>query len=248
MGSEAKGSLDGPCGKVKMRSINNPAELLAVIAEYEDEQQDAEDKTKLDDLFVLERWVKNCAPEIDLPYPGTLKLSEKPDFIFSGKSTAGVEVTRFLAEQRQRAARLAEQQQRDAELAGKPFGGHFPTSFNFDSPKRRNPAIECLLQQSPAGLVDFREIGPLIDLYVEEILEITTQKTSKVIEHGSTPCDCHILVIEDHHHISNADRNTMSRRLVEPMAKILVGQYAFKEVWFTSLRESDKPLHWRRDS
>jgi hypothetical protein len=217
-----------------MHPVTNHNELLKSLRVLEKELKRVNDLKKLDEVFTLQRWLNNCAPDIFLPYPGTIVLAEKSDFRFYGTSIVGIEVTKFLAEQRRRAEVLANE-----------MGvAHYPTLFDFDSPKRRNPDIDNLIVCPPSGLASWRETGPSLMMYSKRILQIIAQKTSKVITHANEPCDYNILVIEDWHQIPDWEKKDLVRMLKGPMTAVFQKTHSFKEVWFTSLSGSCKAIKW----
>jgi len=218
--------------------IRSHKDLLTVIAQHQVHERQSVDKTKLDDLFVLERWIERCAQDIQLPYPSIFQPAEKPDFVIAGQVNVGIEVTKFLSEQRKRASILADTQ----------GVGHCPTQFDFDSPKRRNPDIEDMIRKNPPGFSGWREIRSKVNLYVSMISSTVDSKAEKVIKHGLHKCERFILVMEDHHMNSNLSRAELNRLLGPKMEQHFAECHSFDEVWFTSLISSDGPLRWRKNS
>lgn len=219
-----------------MKLFHKNQNILKEISRLEAQQRLVADKQKLDDLFVLKRWVENYQTDIQLPFPSEVYLTEKPDFIITGEISVGIEVTKFLSEQRQRAT----------VLANKNAVGHSPTQFDFDSPPRKNPEIEQMVKRDHSCSTIWREVNSTMDLYADKITSILTAKAHKVIKNSNHSCDRFILVIEDHHMISNIGRRELSRLLEPKIKKHFEGNNSFHEIWLTSLIDSDASLLWIR--
>jgi len=220
--------------------VSSHTELLSRIRSLQKQQSSATDN-KLDDLYVLERWLSSCGQDIELPYPVSFALSEKPDVVLhSGDRTISIEVTKFLAKQRARATKIANH-----------MGvGHSPSRFEFDSPNLTNKQIEGMVGDIPFDPSSWRETRSPLRMYAEKILGIVTAKAKKVIQEATCKCSYNILVIEDHHHLANYDRSILARRLRLPAPNVCTPEiYCFDEVWFSSAQTSqshcDAPIVWK---
>lgn len=194
---------------------------------------------RLDDVFVLQRWLNTPTVADIMPFPCSIGLSEKPDFIIStGTGTIGVECTRFLAEQKARAARIANQK----------GVWHTPTIFDFDSPKRGNKEIAELVGQEPPGLTGWRSIADMLALYEAKLEEILHEKTRKAIVESTQAYSSYWLVIEDQHFLSPFDLHHLDQMAKTRLAAYWTTNPCFDVVFFVSITDPDKTLVFQREA
>jgi len=188
----------------------------------------ANQERRLDDLFVLQRWLATKSATTNLHFPCEIELSEKPDFILHMKGgSIGLEVTRFLAEQRARATKIANQEKI----------GYSPTLFDFDSPKRNNTEIKGLVRNHNLGLETWRCSQDIVNLYCEKLHNIIKEKTKKVIKEGAQHFPNNWLVIEDQHFISEHNLFLIKELIETQLENYWKKQLSFNLIFFVSLTE-----------
>ena len=212
--------------------IESPAVLDKAVSAWIEKQRVIQER-RLDDLFVLQRWMATTSAVSKLQFPLTIELSEKPDFVLhmEGRST-GLEVTRFLAEQRARAAKIANQEKT----------WHTPTLFDFDSPSRDNTEIKGMLENS-----QWRQVQELVVLYAEQLCEIIRKKTEKVIKKGLQDFSSHWLVVEDQHFISEHDLQHIQGLANSWLAEYWKDQLSFDTIFFVSLTEPSQGIVFEKN-
>lgn len=192
---------------------------------------------RLGDVFVLDRWLSTPAGRDSLTCPCEIRLHEKPDFIVtSERMSAGIEVTRFLAEQRARAAKITNEEHTD----------HSPTDFDFDSPPRRNDEIRQIVRREPLGLTGWRSIPGTLDLYAEKFEEILASKTRKAIVETTQACSSYWLVIEDQHFLNAFNLHHLNRMLTARLAQYWRSEPAFDRIYFSSITDKNRSLEFRK--
>jgi len=199
------------------------------------EEERASNPGRLDDFFVLDRWLNTPAGRDSLTYPCELRLHEKPDFILTtAHMVTGIEVTRFLAEQRARAAKIANDEHAD----------HSPTDFDFDSPSRRNDEIRQIVRREPMGLNGWRSIHGRLDLYTKKIAEILTIKTRKAIVETTETCSSYWLVIEDQHFLTSFSLGHLRAMLTDYFTQYWRSEPSFDRVFFSSITDEGESLEF----
>lgn len=194
-------------------------------------------KDRLGDIFVLANWLSTPVGQDSLIYPFEISLNLKPDFVVSyGHDVIGIEVTKFLAEQRARAAKIA-----NAKCAD-----HYPTEFDFDSPARRNDDIRGMVGRIPPGLTGWRSIPEQLDLYKTKFENILTEKTRKAIVEATHSCSSFWLVVEDHHSLSLSDLRLLSERLKGHLEHYWHSEPSFDSIYFSSLRHKEATLEFNK--
>lgn len=182
---------------------------------------------RLDDLFVLERWLTTADVPERLAYPCIITLNEKPDFIVNTQfEKIGVEVTRFLAEQSGRAAKVAHQEK----------CGYCLTQFDFDSPKRNNTQITNLIHTS-ARTGQWRDVSYLLDMYVTQTVNIIHSKTKKAILESNDGLSKTWLVVEDRQFLSSHDFPIFSAMIHQRLENYWDSGRTFEMIFFVSLVE-----------
>jgi len=194
---------------------------------------------RLDDVFVLQRWLSTAAATKSLSLPCSIDLSEKPDFVLSQRDgKVGIECTRFLAEQRARAARIANEK----------GVWHTPTVFDFDSPRRGNSEIAGMVGQEPPGLTGWRSIPDMLTLYESKLGEILVEKTRKGIVQSTQPCSSYWLVVEDQHFLSPFDLYHLEQMAMTRLAAYWRTGPAFDAIFFVSLTDPQRTLVFQKDT
>lgn len=180
---------------------------------------------RLDDLFVLERWLKISGVPDGLAYPCIISLNEKPDFIFNTQSDKiGVEVTRLFSEQSGRAAKIAHQEKY----------GYCLTQFDFDSPKRNNTQIRNLIKTS-ARTGPLRDVSYLLDMYATQTVNIIYSKTKKAIFESDDGLFKTWLVVEDRQFLSSHDFPVFSAMIHQRLENYWDFGRMFDAIFFVSL-------------
>lgn len=193
---------------------------------------------RLGDIFVLANWFSTPVGQDSLIYPCEICLNIKPDFVISaGHDVIGIEVTKFLAEQRARAAKIA-----DAENTY-----HTPTEFDFDSPARRNDDIQQMVGMNPPGLTGWRSISDTLDLYTTKFEKILTEKTRKSIIEATHSCSSFWLVIEDQHYLSPSNLHHLNERLRGHLEHYWCTEPSFDIIYFSSNIHREASLVFRRE-
>jgi len=212
--------------------ITSRRDLKNEVAAWVEREREHNAK-RLNDVFVLQRALDNSLVASRLPLPCTVALRESPDFLLTcGQVTIGVEVTRFLAEQRARAARIA----------NKKKTGHSPTPFNFDSPRRTNSEIADMVGECPVGLSHWRNIGETLSLYTQEFERIVLAKTEKSIV-KSDLCPTHRwLVIEDQHFLSPFDLHHFKQMCAPFLVRHWSRFRYFDRIFFLSITDAERSI------
>jgi hypothetical protein len=192
------------------------------------------DETKADELFILARLFEFSTDDaLEMTFPVTIELSEKPDFVFRfGPKTIGVEVTKFLAEQRARVESLIRDRHEDEEPSPvKPIAIYTTTPFNFNSPKRKNPDIVERMVPRQVGLTDWAPIPELVKSYAEELERIISDKTQKVSGNGLPAGSDLWLIVEDRMHVGKFNMPHVLQQVGE-FVDASVSEIAFDTILF----------------
>ena len=192
---------------------------------------------RLGDIFVLANWLSTPVGQDSLISPCEISLNLKPDSVVSdGHNVIGIEVTKFLAEQRARAAKIAN--------VKRVF--HCPTEFDFDSPARRNDDIRDMVGRAPPGLTGWRSIPEQLDLYKEKFENILTEKTRKAIAEATHSCSSFWLVIEDQHFLSPSELRLLNERLKGHLEHYWCSEPSFDRIYFSSIRHKEATLEFNK--
>jgi hypothetical protein len=216
--------------------ITSCGTLKDEVAAWVDVHRESNDK-RLDDVFVLQRTLGNPIAASRLPFPCTITLRESPDFLLTSNGlTIGIEVTRFLAEQRARAAKIA----------NKHKVGHSPTPFDFDSPRRTNSEITEMVGDVPVGLSGWRSISDTLTLYTTEFERIVLAKTQKAILNSDLSANQWWLVIEDQHFLSPFDLHNFKEMCGAFLVRHWSSPRSFDRIFFLSITDAAHSIEHER--
>ncbi|MCC5848771.1 MAG: hypothetical protein JJU29_11830 [Verrucomicrobia bacterium] len=199
-------------------------------------QRDSDRKeTRFDDVAVLQRSLKAPQVKQHLTFPCEIQLRESPDFLLkSNNLKVGIEVTRFLSEQRARSLKIAKNENKDIWIS----------NFDCDRPRRKNSDIRNIIRKPMHQQIKFSTIKGKIDQYAEMFEKIVIKKTEKTIQNSDLEADEFWLFIEDHQKLCPLELEELKNVCGQLLSNYWKDHPTFHRIFFISLTDEAHSIEY----